>query len=58
VRFLLNAATALSAVLAVATAGLWVRSYWLYDSLGVQLGRADATLRAEQAGNAVGSRRH
>ena len=39
VQFLLTAATALSALLALAMAALWVRSYGLYDSSGVQLGR-------------------
>jgi hypothetical protein len=32
-RFILNAATALSLLLCVGVAGLWVRSYWTADSL-------------------------
>ena len=32
-RFLLNAAAALSVLLALATAGLWARSYWTCDRL-------------------------
>jgi hypothetical protein len=42
-RILLNAATVLSLVLCVATAGLWVRSYWRFDDLGANSTWRDAS---------------
>ncbi len=37
-RWIFNGVTLLSAVLCVASAGLWARSYWRYDSVAVPAG--------------------
>jgi hypothetical protein len=52
-RILLNVATALSLLLALATVALWVRSYSVYDQFGVQVGQLSPRVSTTPGGLAL-----